>query len=167
MYLRTTELFIKSDSTGSATKGWGFRVAGGGGNIPSFYYVLSGGGGLNKRFINSPTLITAGSWFHIACVHEFGVGNHIYVNTNKTSLLTENGNWEPSVHDLNVGAFNGVSSLTGLMDETMFYKNRAIQQADVDWAYNGGAGRSIGEVLNSGNQPYYGQELGYRPSLSL
>jgi len=106
------------------------------------------GGGLTRQIqrLSTTTTINDGNWHQIICTYDGSntpTGLHIYVDsvlndgatsgTTVLSILTE--------RQFCIGSRNGGWLFTGDIDEVVIYKDKILNQSEVDFRYNSGSGR--------------------------
>lgn len=106
------------------------------------------GGGITRQIqrLSTITTINDGNWHHIICTYDGSntpTGMHVYVDsilsdgavvgTTVLSILTE--------RQFCIGSRNGGWLFTGDIDEVVVYKDKVLNQSEVDFRYNSGSGR--------------------------
>jgi hypothetical protein len=83
-------------------------------------------------------------WHHIVMTYDGAGAMKIYVDNNTPGTQTLSSTANSSTGALNIGrnADDGVSFLTGTIDQVGYWKGRVLSAADVSALYNGGAGLS-------------------------
>jgi hypothetical protein len=95
-------------------------------------------------WLASTATLSPNTWYHFAVVYD-GAQLAIYVNTGAPATVAfsssgvQNGN-----NPFQIGTPGGIN-VTLAVDETAIWK-RALTSAEIAWLYNGGLGRSYGEI---------------------
>ena len=131
--VNTNQYIIDSSSDGGAGNGYSFRVRNDG-KIRFWSYNASSTG------LNSSTVLSANTWYHIACVHTSGM-NRIYINGSLDATKTfSSGHSQTNTATFRIGNSQLISSgsnyFNGNIDEVALY--------DVDMS------SSISTIYNSG-----------------
>lgn len=105
--------------------------------------------GSNTDSVSSAVAITASTRFFVAFRHD-GVAHTIDIRVNATDAtpVSHLNDIFPGASDLNVGCItSGTTNLDGTMDEWGIWRLRRLSDADLDWLYNSGAGRSYADIV--------------------
>lgn len=121
---------IDTSTSASFGNGYSFRVRTDG-KIRFWSYNASSTG------LNSATALSAGSWYHIACVHT-STQNKIYINGSLDATLNwSSGHSTSNTTNLKIASSNVLSGFTnGHIDEVAFFNND--QSANISAIYNSG-----------------------------
>tara|TARA_R100000734_G_scaffold17056_1_gene13248 strand:+ start:2768 stop:3505 length:738 start_codon:yes stop_codon:yes gene_type:complete len=121
---------IDTSSSASFGNGYSFRVRTDGKIRFWSYRALSTG-------LNSTTALSAGTWYHIACVHN-AADNKIYINGVEDATLNHGGGHQTSdTENLRIGSSKKLNGFTdGNIDEVAFFDSD--QSANISAIYNSG-----------------------------